>query len=208
MKIYTFYSESHKDLYSIFKESLEKTNPDLELHTDLYKQTGSGIFMENGWEDMMSNKLDQIISACTKNEIFIHSDCDVYFFKDIKDKILEELGDFDIAFQNDGPVGFCMGFFICNPNEKIIDLFKKVKDILSDFNGHDQNALNSIINQIGVKYKSLSPLFFNYGQKYGKVWAGEDFEVDPEIFILHSNWTIGIKNKIDLISKVRKRIEK
>jgi hypothetical protein len=202
MKIYTFYSDSHKNLYDIFIKSLEETNPDLDLHTDLYDQSGSGIFMEDGWENMMSNKLDQIISACQKNKIFIHSDCDVYFLKNIKNRILEELGDFDIAFQNDGPGGLCMGFFICKPNDRIIEMFRKVKEILPFFNGHDQNALNSIIDKSGVTYKNLSPLFFNYGQKYRKIWEGEEFEIDPDILVLHANWTIGIENKMKIIEYV------
>jgi|APGre2960657404_1045060.scaffolds.fasta_scaffold06206_5 hypothetical protein len=208
MKILTFYSESHKDLYDLFMESISRTNPDITVHSDLIEQTGSGNFMENGWEKSMSKKLDQIIEACEQGEIFIHSDSDVYFFDKIRDSLIQELDDFDIAFQDDGHVGLCMGFFVCRPNQKVIKLFKSVKEILSNFNGHDQNALNSLIETSGVKYKRLSNLFFNYGQKYGKVWDGEDFDIDPGILLLHANWVIGVKNKIDLISHVAQKIKR
>lgn len=208
MKIYTFYSDSHKSLYNLFLESISKTNPNLEIETDILPQEGSGSFMEEGWEKTMTGKVDQIIKACRRGEIFIHSDSDVVFLKNIEDRILEELGDFDIAFQDDGAVGVCMGFFICRPTSTVISLFEEVKSILSEFQGHDQNALNSIISKYPVKYKRLSPLFFNYGQLGLGVWKGEEFEVNPEIYLLHANWVIGVENKISLINYVSSSVLK
>jgi hypothetical protein len=207
LKIFTFFSKSHILLHDLFIESIKRTNPNLKVQSDLIEQFGKGVFMDDGWERSMSKKLDQIIKACESEEIFIHSDSDVYFFRDIEKKILEELGDFDIAFQDDGYVGLCMGFFVCRPNKKVIDLFKSVKSILSNFEGHDQNALNSIISSSGVRYKKLSHFFFNYGQKNGKTWEGEDFDVDPNILILHANWVIGVENKLKLIYKVKQKID-
>jgi hypothetical protein len=206
MKIYTFYSDSHKYLYDIFIESLRDSNPEIDVVTDILDQEGSGSFMENGWESTMDKKLDQIIRACEIGETFIHSDSDVIFLKDIKEEILLELGDSDIAFQDDGEVGLCMGFFICKPNPKIISLFKKVKEILPEFQGHDQNAINSIIKNYGVNYKKLSHRFFNYGQTRHKIWNGEDFEVPKNVLVFHANWTIGIENKLKLISLVKQQI--
>lgn len=206
MKIFTFYSESHGLLYDLFKESLSRTNPNLEMHVDKIDQFGNGVFMEEGWQKSMTMKMDQIIGACEQGEIFIHSDSDVYFLGEIEKQLVDELGNFDIAFQDDGYVGLCMGFFICRPSENVLNLFKKVRLSLGQFNGHDQNALNSLIPDSGVSYKKLSHLFFNYGQKYGKVWGNENFDFDPEILLLHANWTIGIENKIRMIDYVRNKI--
>lgn len=208
MKLFTFFSDSHRFLHELFIESIFETNPNLVIHSDLIDQSGTGLFMEDGWENSMTNKIDQIINACKTEEIFIHSDADVYFFSPIEKKILEELGEFDLAFQDDGHVGLCMGFFICRPNEKVINLFKSVKSLLGSFNGHDQNALNSIIDSSGVKYKRLSSLFFNYGQKFGKVWDGEDFEVSPDILMFHANWVISVEKKLEIISLVKQKIKK
>jgi hypothetical protein len=206
MKLYTFYSESHKYLYDLFLDSIHKTNSFIDINVDILDQQGSGSFMESGWESTMGKKLDQIIRACEEGDIFIHSDSDVIFLRNIEEKILEELGDFDIAFQDDGVVGLCMGFFICKPNTEITSLFKKVKEILPSFKGHDQNALNSIIQNYNIKYKKLSHLFFNYGQTRSRVWNGEDFEVAEDILVFHANWTIGTENKIKLINKIKNKI--
>lgn len=208
MKIYTFYSTSHKDLYDIFIKSISKTNPGLEIETDILPQEGSGSFMDKGWEKTMTGKIDQIIRASKEGNIFIHSDSDVIFFKNIEEKIIEELGDFDIAFQDDGNVGVCMGFFICRPTPVVISLFEEVRNLLPRFEGHDQNALNSIISRYPVKYKRLSPLFFNYGQLGKGVWKGEEFSPDPNIYLLHANWVIGVKNKISLINYVSSYVSK
>jgi hypothetical protein len=206
MKIYTFYSESHMDLYKIFMESVSKTNPNLEIETDTVPQEGSGIFMEEGWERTMTKKMDQIIRASKSEEIFIHSDSDVIFFKNIESEILEELGDYDLAFQDDGDAGLCMGFFVCKPSPQITKLFEAVRSSISSFNGHDQNALNHLINSHPIRYKKLSSAFFSYGQLRRGVWGGEEFQVDPKIRVLHANWVIGIDKKIDIIKYVSSNI--
>lgn len=206
MKLYTFYSETHRELYEIFIKSLNMTNPNISTKVDIFNQTGNGVFMEKGWGDMMSNKLDQIIRACEIGEIFIHSDSDVYFLGNFEERIISELGNYDIAFQDDNP-SLCMGFFICNPNVKVTEMFKKVKSLLNRFNGHDQNAMNSIISNSGVKYKKLSHLFFSYGQKNKGVWNGEEFDVNKDILVFHANWVVGTENKKRIIEYVANKIE-
>jgi len=206
LKIYTFFSESHASLFELFQKSLVETNPNLEIVVDKLDQFGSGIFMQNGWLESMSKKLDQIIRACEQEDIFIHADSDIYFFNNIEKDLLDELGEFDLAFQDDGHVGLCMGFFVCRPSKKVYNLFCEVKRRLDQFNGHDQNALNMLIKETDVKYKRLPHRYSNYGQKHGKVWDGSDFEVDQDILILHANWVIGIENKIKLINYVKQKI--
>ena len=88
MKVYTFYSDSHKSLYDIFLKTLRETNPEIEVFVDVLNQEGSGSFMEEGWESTMGKKLDQIISACERGEVFIHSDSDVIFLKNIEKDVL------------------------------------------------------------------------------------------------------------------------
>jgi len=125
MKIYTFYTDTHKKLHEYFLESVT-INSNLTVVSDYFNQECNGNYMSDGWNNTMLKKVDQIIKACENNEVFIHSDCDVFFKKDIYNDIIEELGELDIAFQDDSSSGLCMGFFICKPSEIIVNLFREV----------------------------------------------------------------------------------
>lgn len=207
MKVYTCYTESHIQLHEMLKSSLEKTNPDLELVSDLLPQECvTGNFMESGWNLTMNKKMDQIINSIDTGEIFIHSDADVYFFKPVKDKLLEELGDFDIAFQDDSFSGLCCGFFIARPSHNLKNLWTDVKYNIDRY-GNDQNALNMVIKNHPIKYKMLSRTFFTYGHVGRGIWNNDHFEVDPNIHVAHANWTVGVQNKINLINFMREKIE-
>ena len=67
MKVYTHYSESHKDLYeNYFKKSLRElyTKDELAIRSACHKQTTSaGSFMEAGWLESMQYKLEVILKA-------------------------------------------------------------------------------------------------------------------------------------------------
>jgi len=202
LKIYTFYTETHKILHSYFIESLKQTNENLIPISDYFEQECDGSFMSNGWNNTMTKKVDQIINACKENDIFIHSDCDVFFKRDIYNDIIEELSDYDIAFQDDSVAGFCMGFFICKPSQIIIELFEDVKKNINVY-GNDQIALNSIIQKYPIKYKKLSQKFFSYGQLNKGVWNNEDFSFPENISLIHANWTIGTENKLRLVEKLK-----
>lgn len=202
MKIYTFYTDTHKILYNSFLESIKNTNSDLLVVSEYFEQECNGNFMADGWNKTMHRKVDQIIKSCKENEIFIHSDCDVYFKRSIKSIIIEELGDFDIAFQDDSSSGYCMGFFICKPSKTIIDLFEDVRNNIESY-GNDQLALNSLIYKYNIRHKKLSNRFFSYGQLNRGVWSNDDFEFPNETLLIHANWTIGVDNKLKLIEKLK-----
>jgi hypothetical protein len=219
MKIYTFYSDSHFSLYERLKNSVEKNSPSLEIVTTKINQDCStGEYMSTGWGESMKNKLSVILSAIDNGEIFIHADSDIVFLKESKNILLEELGDNDIAFQNDGGTGgvwYCMGFFICKPTKRIKDLFTHVISQIDSFEGNDQLALNNAISDYknnspglgwnDIKYKHLSNRFFTYGltRPHNNLpWTGQTFQVPQNIVAFHANWTKGIQNKHKLIDYI------
>lgn len=203
IKLYTFYTETHKSLYyNYFLDSYKKTNMNFELISDCFEQECDGNFMSDGWNKTMYKKIYQILKACGDNELFIHSDCDVYFKKNIKEPILQELDDFDIAFQDDVLSGYCMGFFICKPSKEISILFRDVINNIDKY-GNDQVALNKLINKYNIKHKKLSNRFFSYGQLKSGLWNNNNFELPSNALMMHANYTIGIENKMKLLDKFK-----
>lgn len=224
MDIYTFYSESHHQLYEKLEKSIGRLNSSINLIAEkLDQECSTGEYMSDGWGKTMKKKVEIILKAIDNGKIFIHSDSDVIYLDEFEDKILEELGDYDIAFQSDYVKGreiwYCMGFFICKPSERVRDLFTEVYANIDKFSGNDQLSLNNILstyqnpNDPGkgfkdIKYKLLSDKFFTYGQTGGEpIWNGHDFELPEGVLVFHANWTVGVSKKLLLMDYVLEKLK-
>lgn len=224
MKVYTFYSKSHESLFRRLEESINTNSQNLTLVSEIIEQDcPTGEYMNTGWGESMKKKLTVILNAIENGETFIHSDADILFLKDAKSALLEELGDYDIAFQNDGGTGgtwYCMGFFICKPTPRIKDLFLHVRNRIDLFEGNDQLAMNNAISDFrnprpgegweDIRYKHLSHRFFTYGLHRpvdNLPWTGQEFQVPRDIITFHANWTKGLPNKHRIMDYVIKALE-
>jgi hypothetical protein len=217
MKLYTFYTDSHKILFDDwFLPSFTSTNKNIELITTKFDQhCKSGNFMEEGWMRSMHDKIDLVIRGIEENwnEYFIHSDCDVQFFGDIKSDLLEQVQDYDLAGTNDNPFDpnshICCGFFICKGNDKTLSMFKEIKKIMNQ-QYNDQIVLNTIKDRF-ITSKKLNYKHYNVIYSNGpRVWSPEMgvTHVDPSILTHHANWIIGIENKITNLKLVKELVEK
>ena len=210
MKIYTFYTESHSDLFdNYFLPSVPKN---LEVVAKKFPQECSGVFMDSGWMLTMGKKLEYIIESIREcwGGVFIHSDCDVQFFGSFERDILEQLGGKDIAGQRELRADeMCCGFFICRANERTLTLFKNVK-LLADDKNNDQVVLNKIKDKfvdwglLDDKYLSVIHLLKNV-----PLWVpGGEIELKrKDILVHHANWTIGVENKKKLMDAVKEKVQ-
>lgn len=199
MKIYTYYTDSHSILFSNW---FEKTITDLEIVAIKGEQEcPTGGYYSNGWKTTTMRKVDVFIKAVKENmnDIFIFSDVDIQFFGSIKEVLINELGDSDIAIQNDYNGGLCSGFFICRGNERTLNMFENMKRNESQYL-EDQHALNMNLKYCNVKV--LSNRFWTFGS-HGTQWKGQNFDIPDNILMHHSNWVEGVDNKIKLLEYVR-----
>jgi hypothetical protein len=147
MKIITFYSDTHKELYDTFISSFNKNlSKDYKLYTRKIDQVSpSGEYNSKGFDLAMVEKLSWIIENIDTTDIntMVFSDCDVQFFRDID----FDIKDYDILFQHDyiekfnyswfngeNKLGkypnYCAGFFICKQTDKVKSFFQDVKNNL------------------------------------------------------------------------------
>ena len=203
MKVYTYFTESHKYMFdNYFKKSLI----DLEIKDTFGEQDClSGSYYQDGWKNTTMKKVDVFIKACEENQgdVFVYSDVDIQFFGPIKEALIEELGDFDIAIQNDYLGGMCSGFFVCRGNERTLKMFQNMKNNESQYL-EDQHALNMNLNF--VRFKPLSHRFWTFGI-YKTQWKNQNFDIPQDILMHHANWTEGIQNKTTLLNFVRQKFE-
>lgn len=201
MKLYTIYTESHRDMYeNYFLKTLP--NEFEVISNEIPQECPTGEFYETGWDKTCYRKIELYLKACEENMggIFAFSDVDIQFFGKIKDILLEELGDFDIACQNDTGPYYCSGFFVCRGNERTLNMFR---EMLKNYDKEDQTTLN---NQIHLsRSKFLSHKFFTIGHLLNTAWTGQEFELSHEILMHHSNWVVGIDNKKKLMDIVREK---
>ena len=216
MKLLTFYSKSHSNIYeNYFLDSYNKYLKDeLELIPLKIEQLSkNGEFNTEGFEETMLHKIEHVISNIDmSDEYLIYSDCDVQFFDKIVDDLLYEIGDNEIAFQDDS-TGLCAGFFICKQNNKVKEYFENVLRILKSFmrNGKlpqgisDQYIINKTNRFKDIKITSLpKDKYFSVSNANNrKRWTGEDFTIPKNIKLHHANWVWGTHEKINLMNYVR-----
>lgn len=201
MKIYTYYTESHR---IFFEQYFKKTVQDLEIVESLGDQEcQTGSYYQDGWKNTTMKKVDVFIRAVQENMngIFVFSDVDIQFFGPIEKALLEELGEADIAIQNDYNGGLCSGFFICRGNERTLRMFENMKNNHDSYL-EDQHALN--MNLHFCKVNILSQRFWTFGS-FGGQWKGQNFQIPDNLLMHHANWTEGIQNKINLLNIVRQK---
>ena len=210
MKIYTFYTPSHKIFFDKYFEP-SCTEKELEIVVkEIPQECETGEYMSDGWNLSMRRKLEYVIQGIEENEgkYFIHSDCDIYFFNPIQDALLSHAEGFDIVAQRGGGDGadeMCAGFFMCHSNERTFKLFNKCLEDFDKFD-NDQQALDKCKSM--VKYRTLPKSFFSVGYR----WEGDEtslhgIRIPSYMHIFHGNWTDGIKNKISLMDFVIGRLE-
>jgi len=224
MKLYTLYSDSHKILFDEwFRPSIKATNPDLQLICKISEQfCSSGNYMEKGWKETMIEKDNYIIQSledAQPNEIIIHADADVQFFKNIKQNLNLKIFDtVDIVCQADAPNAACFEFMIMKNTENLKQLFKNIVEIVKEANDqsmhhiNDQRILNSIHRSFGIKMGLLDYRYFSN-------WMTHDINVSKSLFsdfeavdsnnipsnliLHHANYVVGVQTKIDLMNKIK-----
>lgn len=211
LKIYTFYTDSHKELLNnYFITSLKKTNKNLDLVVKKFEQKCTkGDYMSIGWHETMTNKVDYILEGIKENwgGLFIHADCDIQFFGPIKEDVINQLGNKDLAAQDDGGE-MCCGFFVCRSNERTKNLFENVKKQINN-NYNDQQATNKLAKKY-ISCKYLDEKYYSiYRSTDKKRWekSMQINNIPKNILIHHANWTVGIENKIELMNRVKEVIE-
>jgi len=209
MKIYTFYTDSHKELLDIFKKNYhENTSTEHELNIKHFPQEcNSGNFMEQGWNSTMKRKVEYVIEGLNNtpdNQWFVHTDCDIILFKDWVNILKKHEHNFDMLIQDDYS-SLCAGFFFCKSNSVTKKLWQNVFENLHKFN-NDQIAMNYFISKDSdIKVAALPNTYFTYGLLGKDNWTEGDFEIPSNIKMFHANWTVGVKNKKHLMEYVNKK---
>lgn len=205
----TCYSGSHSRLYEnyFYPSFLQHLSEDFSLTAKNSDQICNGNFGSFKWNDQMKEKItfvNQFIQQTTARFV-VFSDVDVIFFKNMKDDLIKELNDYDMAFQSDSGNCFdnlCCGFFICRVNERTRNFFINLLTVYNDKYTDQQNLNFLLKSEELLKFKSLSKNFFNLSFTSNSVWTYKESIPYPDfpISIFHANFSIGTVDKEYLLA--------
>lgn len=214
MKIYTFYTESHKPfLENFFIPSLFKYESPSLVVENLTQKCKSATYMNDGWLETMIHKIQIITKAIEDNygQVFIYSDCDILFCDVFIEDCLTKLNNQDIVFQKDGEFDACCGFMVIRANKNSYNFFNLVSQNIHKYKD-DQTPINEYLkNQsISINYNLLDSSYYNlYFDLKGKALKWNPFKhqlpnIPSHIKIFHANWIIGFKKKYTTLQLIQK----
>jgi MoaA/NifB/PqqE/SkfB family radical SAM enzyme len=204
MKLITVCSASHTTLKDTwFLPTLED---DYEVRTFQCDVEGPGTYLEEDWTRAVLFKSATIVNAIEENwgDVFVYSDVDVTFFGPTKTTILEHVRDKDVVCQLDHPCGtLCTGFFGIRANKATLRLWRQVHDAVEQ-ERRDQVAFNRFVREFrDLRVGYLPSTFFGPGTFSGRlVHAHERVYVPAAAVMFHANYTIGVTNKMRLLSQI------
>jgi hypothetical protein len=211
MRLYTFYTETHRSLLDESLRSLKKTFEDTGVVIEKFPQySETGAFHSSGWKLTMLDKLRYIQLALKDDEPFIHADCDIVYYRPFRRHIerLLSKSNLDLIFQSDSDGCACMGFFACKPSKKVLRLFTFASYMLEkDYFANDQLAVNALLRDpefSDVSYGLLGHDAYSiWRQTGGRVWEPtiEVGPLPPSVYLCHLNYTVGVENKLQLLKQ-------
>lgn len=214
MRIYTFYSDSHKELLDeFFLKSVDTTKHDVVIKR--VPQLGDGLF-ESGewWHRQMTFKLDLIKEGVAKEtQPFLYCDCDVQFFRPFEDDLLTLLADSqkDMLAQVDGPSNLCAGFIVMKPLQNLVALWEKIFRRSLATNINDQIMLNRLLRDYRsqVTYDGLPSRYWSvWRATRGVVWNQDmPLYVPKDITMHHGNYAY-FQDKAELMRRVRDEVRR
>ena len=203
MRVYTFYTDSHRELFEIFEKNFPY-NFETQLNVKWFPQEcKEGSYMTEGWVSTMKRKVEYILEAIDEtkeNEWFVHCDCDIVLFDGWTNIVKKQQHNVDIMFQNDN-IELCAGFFFCKSSPITKKLWEHVLNILGNF-PNDQVAVNYFVRNIkDLKVGVLPDTYFTYGLLNCSRWDGKNFTIPniDKLKMFHANWATGVEQKLKLL---------
>ncbi|MFT4304754.1 MAG: glycosyltransferase [Candidatus Woesearchaeota archaeon] len=233
IKIYTFYTKTHKQLFEdFFYKTADKYFDVYSINQKQISRTGE--YYDQGWFLTMAQKIKLILDAIevNRNDFFIYSDVDSQFFNNPTKLLRKKMKNVDILFQNNSPYGeICAGFMVIKSNKKTYSFFKEVLHKLQDplnKSKDDQKIINDFLisdsyiykkirllfkkeiirtNKFSLTWDYLPDSFYTQGRFKEEIWnCSKKLHFPQKIYYHHANWIKSQKDKYAQLELVRKII--
>ncbi len=203
MRLYTHATPSHHELLNGWL--LPTASAEFDVIVGTSEQHGSGRYDDQDWGKNTHQKSRTMLRAVTENigDVVVWSDCDVQILRPCRDRLLELLGDHDIAAsRNDKGGGLCSGFYVVRCTPETASFFDGI--VNSDVFEEGRRPKSSLTDQ-HVFNQNIATL--DYVVLPGNEFWCNRFPLDVQnIRVHHANWIIGVPNKIAALKEVRRAV--
>lgn len=211
MIVYTHCTPSHRPLRDEFlAPSAQRCGLPLVVYGGEQIAEG-GRFAGARWIEAMVDKARSMQRAALEapdGAPYIWADCDVQFLQPCADRLVELLGDCDLAAQaacEDVPLS--AGFYIARATAATRALMAAILEhpaLQPGFTRHkmsDQTALNALRELVRWRVLPRDEVF-TVGAVALKPWRGQPFRVPRGVLVHHADHCVGVDKKAELLRYV------
>jgi hypothetical protein len=214
VRIHALHTPSHARLADEhFRPTAEKFFGAANVTCELVPGSPEGAYGSPGFNQYCLGKMRRYAELCEEaGGTLVLSDVDVRFYGDVPTDLQANVRSYDheAYLQWDGPAGHCTGFIYVVRRAPLARLFRQVLEVmLAHPELEDQQALKRLVTG-GSACASLGVLptwkYWTAGLR-GRHWSPGDPLSPPEtILVHHGNWTVGVPNKLELLSEVARLV--
>lgn len=202
MKLFTYYTPSHERMYREFMRPSVERFDEYEIVAGTGPQLCEGGFHSPGFREASAAKFEWMLKTVDweSNEMALFSDADVVFLAPTRLYLLDQIGGYDIALQNENG-NCCTGFYVfcCRPAVKRV--LEASLAVISKFH-NEQDAFNTVKSIVHWKMMTTRIWNLSAAGRYG--WSDGPVGVPPDALAFHANYVMGCGNKERVLEAVLK----
>lgn len=218
MRLVTFYTESHEEMFREFVEPRlgEFDDPVVGIAP---QRCPSASFKQPGWNECMADKITTLMGLPADGQPTLYVDCDVAMAPGVRDWAEGYVKEYhlpdDAVAYSDDVVQWCAGVMLFTATEKVRSWWRLISDLTPIWNIPDQDIINTLRTHAGSSNGTLPvPMgvlprhcVSNWATTGNQtVWSGEPFKVPESCVIWHANWTVGVESKMAMLREARRQL--
>lgn len=159
------------------------------------------VYMSKDFVRKMNLRTRMILEALKLGYNVLHTDVDVYFYRDPFDDLPCQDGSCDAAILWDGVVHNA-GFLYLHATPRAIQLYEDMQNTAETTRKDDQTALNDALNRLGknINFVTLPIKKYACGKNFYELRRnsgdGLTAEFVKDTIVAHNNWIVGIEAKV------------
>lgn len=215
MNLVTYFTKSHKPLLDILLKSAE--NIENKIIFQGSQLCATARFREAGWNASTSDKLKRLADLPINNELYFFADADVVLSADFEGwcEYFAFNKPQDFIYYGYDTFQWCTGTMLFRQTEKVKRWWNTIYQICEMMGQNDQDGLHAIRASLKPTFlmdilppQNVCNLATIARPNNPVIWDGSDFNIPSECKAWHSNWTLGIDQKIKMCEMVYKRMNK
>jgi len=215
MNLVTYFTKSHKPLLDILLKTSEGIEKKIIFQGE--QLCPSARFKENGWNASCADRIKKLADLPINHELHFFSDTDVVLSSDFEGWceyfVFNKPQDF--VFYGYDTFQWCAGTMLFRQTEKVKRWWNALYQICEMMGQNDQDGLHALRSAVKptilmdvMPTQNVCNLATLSKPETPKLWDGSDFNIPSECKAWHSNWTLGVEQKVKMCEMAHGKMNK